>query len=35
MRNRYLVAYDVSDAARLRRVHVKLKGFGQGNRILI
>ena len=28
MRNRYLVAYDVSDPARLRRVHVKLKGFG-------
>lgn len=28
MRNRYMVAYDVSDAARLRRVHGKLKGFG-------
>ena len=28
MRNRYLVAYDVSDAARLRRTHSKLKGFG-------
>ena len=28
MRNRYLVAYDVSDPARLRRAHVKLKGFG-------
>ena len=28
MRNRYLVAYDVSDAARLRRTHGKLKGFG-------
>ena len=28
MRNRYLVAYDVSDATRLRRTHSKLKGFG-------
>ena len=28
MRNRYLVAYDVSDATRLRRTHHKMKGFG-------
>lgn len=28
MRHRYLVAYDVSDATRLRRVHNKLLGFG-------
>jgi len=28
MRHRYLVAYDVSDATRLRRVHKKLLGFG-------
>lgn len=28
MRNRYIVAYDVSDPARLRRVHRKMNGFG-------
>lgn len=28
MRRRYLVAYDVSDPTRLRRVHKKLLGFG-------
>ena len=28
MRNRYMVAYDVSDATRLRRTHNKLKRFG-------
>ena len=28
MRHRYLVAYDVSDPKRLRRVHKKLLGFG-------
>lgn len=28
MRHRYVVAYDVSDPKRLRRVHRKLKGFG-------
>jgi len=28
VRHRYLVAYDVSDATRLRRVHKKLLGFG-------
>lgn len=28
MRHRYLVAYDVSDPVRLRRVHKKLLGFG-------
>lgn len=28
MRNRYIVAYDVSDPKRLRRAHVKLLGFG-------
>ncbi len=29
MRNRYIVAYDVSDAKRLRRVHKKMNGFGE------
>ena len=28
MRNRHIVAYDVSDPARLRRVHRKMNGFG-------
>ena len=28
MRNRHIVAYDVSDQARLRRVHRKMNGFG-------
>jgi CRISPR-associated protein Cas2 len=28
MQNRYLVCYDISDAKRLRRVFVKMKGFG-------
>lgn len=28
MRNRYLVAYDVSDARRLRRTYNKMNGFG-------
>lgn len=28
MRHSYLVAYDVRDAARLRRLHRKLLGFG-------
>lgn len=28
VRHRYLVAYDVSDPVRLRRVHKKLLGFG-------
>lgn len=29
MRHRYLVAYDVSNAKRLRRVHKKMCGFGE------
>ncbi len=28
MRNRYIVAYDVSDGKRLRRVFTKMNGFG-------
>ena len=28
MRNRYIVAYDVSDSKRLRRVYKKMHGFG-------
>ena len=28
MRNRYIVAYDVSDAKRLRRTFKKMNGFG-------
>lgn len=28
MRHRYIVAYDVSDAKRLRRVYKKMNGFG-------
>lgn len=28
MRNRYLVAYDVSDPKRLRQTHKKMTGFG-------
>ncbi|MDE0630307.1 MAG: CRISPR-associated endonuclease Cas2 [Caldilineaceae bacterium SB0665_bin_25] len=28
MRNRYIVAYDVSDGKRLRRVFKKMNGFG-------
>ena len=28
MRNRYIVAYDVSDARRLRRTFKKMNGFG-------
>lgn len=28
MRNRHLVAYDVRDARRLRRVHRAMRGFG-------
>lgn len=28
MRNRYIVAYDVSDGGRLRRVFKKMNGFG-------
>ena len=28
MRHRYLVAYDVADPGRLRRVHKKLLGYG-------
>ena len=28
MRNRYIVAYDVSDARRLRRTYNKMNGFG-------
>ena len=28
MRNRYIVAYDVSDGKRLRRVYKKMHGFG-------
>ena len=27
-RTRYLVAYDISDPVRLRRVHKKVKGYG-------
>ncbi len=27
-RRRYLVAYDIRDAKRLRRVHIVVKGFG-------
>lgn len=29
MRNRYIVAYDVSDAKRLRQTHKKMNGFGE------
>ena len=29
MRNRFIVAYDVSDAKRLRRTFKKMKGFGE------
>ncbi|MBI3273310.1 MAG: CRISPR-associated endonuclease Cas2 [Planctomycetes bacterium] len=29
MRARYLVAYDVSDAKRLRRMHRTMRGFGE------
>ena len=29
MRNRYIVAYDVSDAGRLRRTFKKMNGFGE------
>ena len=29
MRNRFIVAYDVSDAKRLRRTHKKMNGFGE------
>lgn len=29
MRRRYLVCYDISDPVRLRRVHKKMKGFGE------
>ena len=28
MRNRYIVAYDISDGKRLRRVYKKMNGFG-------
>ncbi len=28
MRNRYIVAYDVSDGTRLRRIFKKMNGFG-------
>ena len=30
MKHRYLVAYDVSNPRRLRRVHRTMKGFGEG-----
>ena len=29
MRNRFIVAYDISDAKRLRRVFKKMNGFGE------
>lgn len=29
MRRRYLVCYDISDPARLRKVHKRMKGFGE------
>ena len=29
MRNRFIVAYDVSDAKRLRQTHKKMNGFGE------
>ncbi len=29
MRNRFIVAYDISDAKRLRRIFKKMNGFGE------
>ena len=34
MRNRFIVAYDVSDSKRLRRIFRKMNGFGERIAIL-